>query len=151
MKINQKKQSLKAVLHSFWASYLKWLYLQNPKFSEVFTTEEIINFADHVKLPWIIRQIRAKNELGYYASFYAYVEEFAKSAEMFSSSNMINLDFPCSFSYETGIHRPTPKMLNYIKALASGIISNDEIESMDFQTCSATIDFLLKNRKGKEK
>jgi hypothetical protein len=151
--IERKTPSLEeqiiSILHSFWASYLKWLYLQNPYFSTVFTTEEIVNFSEHVKKPWVIRTIAAKNVLKYYALFYAFVAEYAQKAELFGNSMMISLDFPGSFSSEekNSFHRPTEKMLSYLKALSGGIIPDEEIQNMDFQTCSVTISILKKGVK----
>lgn len=77
-------------LSSYIQAYLAWLKLQNPRFNETLTTEELANyFFGGLNLPDDIVRYMEDNPLQILSKLYEYIDRYKDKTEMFTINREI--------------------------------------------------------------
>ena len=77
-------------LSNYLQAYLAWLKLQNPKFAENLTTEELANyFFGGLILPDNVTRYMEENPLQILSKVYEYIDRYKDKTEMFTINRKI--------------------------------------------------------------
>lgn len=133
---------------SFYLSYLNWLYKQNPYFAERFSTEDIVNYLNNIKIPWALQKIRKDNPLKFYQEIYTIIEDNKDKADVFKcTTSIVPLQNEVDFSFcDEKIRYISLKQKNELKRLneQSHILSSEDIDNMEFLIGSLSISLMKK-------
>lgn len=77
-------------LSNYLQAYLAWLKLQNPKFAENLTTEELANYYfGGLNLPDNVTKYMEENPLQILSKVYEYIDRYKDKTEMFTINRKI--------------------------------------------------------------
>ena len=85
-------------------AYLAWLKLQNPKFAENLTTEELANyFFGGLNLPDNVTKYMEENPLQILSKVYEYIDRYKDKTEMFTINRKILPKLKANYKEESHV------------------------------------------------
>ena len=139
---------------AFFGSYCKWLNVQNPHCSESFTIEQIVNYMNSVRMPWVLRYVRKLKPLDFYKNAYLSIKSIIPNADLYpADTHIVPLDENVEYTFVTeNIKYPSDAQLKFARTLNSKFgspISDAEFDTKDSTLCSLSIAlFQWMSRKG---
>ena len=91
-------------LSNYLQAYLAWLKLQNPKFAENLTTEELANyFFGGLNLPDNVTKYMEENPLQILSKVYEYIDRYKDKTEMFTINRKILPKLKANYKEESHV------------------------------------------------